>query len=159
MLLMSMSALLFLYAFVYLRWNKPDMERPFKIPGKLVVVMTAGPGAITVANLVLSLKDPEPVLGVPYFKLVAVSGIIATGFLSKRGLRREPGAPRRVLPCARAPPQPRPPARRAALAAVSCSERVRACPGRAWAGCFFAGLCSRSRRVRVRRRWQLRACP
>ena len=81
MLLMSMSALLFLYSFVNLRVCKPDMERPFRIPSKLVVLFTIPPCVITIANLVLALQDPAPVLGIEYFKLIAITGVILMGVI------------------------------------------------------------------------------
>jgi len=60
MLLMSSTAALFMYAFVWLRRNKPDMPRAFKIPTWLAVPVVIMPVVITAANTVLLLEDPEP---------------------------------------------------------------------------------------------------
>ena len=33
MLQMCLNVFLFVYAFVYYKWTRPDMPRPFKLPG------------------------------------------------------------------------------------------------------------------------------
>ena len=61
MLLMSSTAVFFIYSFVWLRRNKPDMPRAFKIPTWLAVPVVIAPAVVTVVLTVVLLEDPEQV--------------------------------------------------------------------------------------------------
>jgi amino acid transporter len=81
MLLMSSTAFLFLYAFVWLRHRRAGLKRPFRIPDCMTVPVVASPAIITAVNLVLLLKSSEPMFGIPYFKLVGITIIMASGLI------------------------------------------------------------------------------
>lgn len=82
MLLLSFAMTLFLAAFVQLRRSRPDMTRPYKIPGGSVgVAIAVGPPlAISAVTAYFNLADDNPVLGVKYLKIYCVLFIMFAGF-------------------------------------------------------------------------------
>lgn len=85
MLQMSLVCTLFLYSFVYLRVKRPNMVRPFRLPGgiKTAIVVAIFPLACTGANVYFALTDNESDgLPLPYFKVFAFEGLLGLGIIA-----------------------------------------------------------------------------
>ena len=71
------------YSFLWYKWNRPDMERPFKIPGGffggLCVVLPCL--ALTFATFYFAVIDKKPVFGIPYGKACGLGAVTAVGLI------------------------------------------------------------------------------
>ncbi len=79
----SISLSFFFYSFVYFKWKKPDMPRPFEIPGKVpgAILLSLAPLALTFANFYFSAIDKTPVHGIAYFKVHVLNSVILFGII------------------------------------------------------------------------------
>jgi hypothetical protein len=70
-LLVAPSILLFLAAFVQLRRKRPEMERPYQVPGGRCGswLWVVPPMLITLLQIWLTATDRTPVYNIPYFKM------------------------------------------------------------------------------------------
>lgn len=86
MTVLALSMMLFLYSFLTLRIKQPDMNRPYKVPGNLLVAIIFAflPFATTFVNFYFSVTDDEKddTMGIPYAKLLAVNFIIIVGVIA-----------------------------------------------------------------------------
>eukprot|EP00040_Diaphanoeca_grandis_P027243 m.154614 g.154614 ORF g.154614 m.154614 type:complete len:499 (+) comp30898_c0_seq1:235-1731(+) len=83
MLQMCLNMNLFLYAFIWYKWCRPDMVRPLKMPGGVCgsIILSFPVFCISCLTFYLGVSDDEVVIGFPYgkacgFGLVVVFGIL-----------------------------------------------------------------------------------
>lgn len=91
MLLTVMVGNMFMYSYVWLKWRRPELDRPFNVPGGVpaAVAVAIIPFAINAVNFFLSVTDgtPQEDLGIPYFKLIGVVSSVAFGIFCDVGWR------------------------------------------------------------------------
>eukprot|EP00047_Mylnosiga_fluctuans_P008401 m.7106 g.7106 ORF g.7106 m.7106 type:complete len:548 (+) comp2165_c0_seq2:144-1787(+) len=84
MLLTSLVCMLFLASFVLLRYQRPDMPRPFKIPGgfPVAIMLSLLPLGCTSLNFYFSITDKyTEIKFVPFFKVFALEFFLGMGIL------------------------------------------------------------------------------
>lgn len=83
MLVVTPSVLLMLFSFLYFRIHKPEMPRPFRIPGGMAVAwpMALFPAAIVLANAYFSIVDTTALYGIPLAKTFFLLLVIGVGFI------------------------------------------------------------------------------
>mmetsp|Transcript_15452 Transcript_15452/g.45907 ORF Transcript_15452/g.45907 Transcript_15452/m.45907 type:complete len:505 (+) Transcript_15452:97-1611(+) len=84
MLQMSLNMVLFMYAFLWYKWNRPKMSRPFKIPGGffggfLVALPCFG---LTAATFYFAAADPEVIFGFTYGKAKGLGAVVVLGLVA-----------------------------------------------------------------------------
>eukprot|EP01004_Peranema_trichophorum_P003019 NODE_2035_length_1709_cov_38.592055_g1740_i0.p1 GENE.NODE_2035_length_1709_cov_38.592055_g1740_i0~~NODE_2035_length_1709_cov_38.592055_g1740_i0.p1 ORF type:complete len:468 (-),score=64.00 NODE_2035_length_1709_cov_38.592055_g1740_i0:305-1570(-) len=79
MLLLSLSTILFMYSFVWMRVSLPLMQRPYAVPGGTIgaILLASGPVIVSLVNVFFALYDDPEVLGLPRAKIIML--IIAVG--------------------------------------------------------------------------------
>lgn len=84
MLVMSFNMFLFMYAFLWYKWNRPKMERPFNIPGGFIggLIVVFPCLAMTGVTTYFAAVDPEPIFGMPYGKAIGFAGVVGAGFVA-----------------------------------------------------------------------------
>eukprot|EP00039_Didymoeca_costata_P025689 m.14132 g.14132 ORF g.14132 m.14132 type:complete len:518 (-) comp4993_c0_seq1:305-1858(-) len=68
------SMVLFLLAFVALRIQRPELDRPYRLPGGvgMAIGFATPPMILTLIQVVVTGSERYPVYGIPYFKLVTL---------------------------------------------------------------------------------------
>jgi len=81
MLQMCLNLMLFLYAFIWYKWHRPNMERPLRMPGGVfgAVVLSFPVAVVTGATFYFAAIDPTPVFGFPYGKSCGLGVIVVAG--------------------------------------------------------------------------------
>lgn len=84
MLMSSICTILFFYTYIYFRWKKPTLHRPFRIPGRICSSITISiiPIIISLFNIYFVLVDEEQTFDkIRFFKVWAFLLIILIGVI------------------------------------------------------------------------------
>jgi len=78
MLLMFLNMVLFVYAYLYYKWTRPLMKRPYCVPGGKVGAVCVVVPVIGLTGLTsyFSIVDDEVLFGVPYAKAWGLAAFV-----------------------------------------------------------------------------------
>ncbi len=82
-LISVIPAILLLGVFVYFKWKRPFMKRPYEVRGGVLVacLLILFPFVINLAYILLSIMDNTPVMGVRYINLFILTTVLGGGLI------------------------------------------------------------------------------